>query len=432
MDIQKRKESIVAAYNAYLDNLYKTGINKDQKAVERWYKLQRKYSQWGDLRTIRGVNPDTYRLENDGILSRDSLSSVAILNKLAASSAPYHVGIELEIEGITSVNKSEVSEILATYLSGECVVVYDGSLISSGGEIVTVPLPADNLGLVKWHKLLTALSKVGCTSHEGGRCGLHIHVSRKHLRDESWRKLESFILKYRSFFKAISRRDTAGLERSAFSYCQFNKNHRSKYQAVNWLHSETIEFRFFRGTLKPTSFLASLYVIKSLVDLYKIAEVSNAKVTLPRIKKALLDNVIIKKRYQNEIESLLTTAQRQGTRTRRSLEVRQADARRELVNRFNQSRHETWIEDNRLIVENRDRVMVNCNRVARHSVRLPLWRIYNLPNRLRHLLEVSGITDVIVTGVSQPWPGNALAINYHRGGWGSPSRLGLSVIRVAN
>ncbi len=432
MNIQKRKESIVAAYNAYINNLYKTGIDKDQKAVERWYKLQRKYSQWGELRTIRGVNPDTYRLDNDGILNRDSLSTTAIADKLAASSAPYHLGIELEIEGITSANKSEVSEILATHLSGECVVVYDGSLTSSGGEIVTVPLPADNLGLVKWHKLLTALSKVGCTSHEGGRCGLHIHVSRKHLKEESWQKLESFILKYRSFFKAISRRDTAGLERSAFSYCQFSRNHRSKYQAVNWLHSETIEFRFFRGTLRSSSFLASLYTLKTLVDLYKIAEVNNAKVTLPRVKKALLNNVIIKKRYQNEIESLLNTAQRQSTRTRRSLEARRADARRELVNRLIRSRYEAFIEDNRLIIENYDRVMVNCNRVARHSVRLPLSRIYNLPDRLRHSLEVSGITEVIVTGVSQPWLGYALAIYYVRGGWGSHSRLGLSVIRVAS
>lgn len=419
MDIEKRKQSIVSAYEAFIANRYKTS-EKNQYAIERWLKLEEKYDRWGNQRNTNGIDPIDYSLSTHGILSRDSLSNAAIRRKIVQSTSPYHFGIELEIEGITDSNKIAVSDILKTYLSEECVVVYDGSLDRSGGEIVTVPLPSKNLQLVKWHKLLTALSKVGCTSHEGGRCGLHIHVSRNALTTESWRKLESFILKYSYFFKAISRRETSGLENNAFNYCVFGRNHQRKYQAVNWQHSNTIEFRFFRGTLKPSSFIASLQVIKTLVEVFRQAEHQNKRVLLQNVRKAFYGNRFIFNRFRTELDERLVSSQRgtvgSGTRVRPSIEFRRHEARITLLDRIRNSR---W-EGERLIIDTGNMVLLNCNRVPQHSITVPL-RTCGLPMRIHRLLRLLNLQEITITGVNVPWDGYAFTLAYYRAGWGNNS-----------
>lgn len=451
MDLTKIRD----AYDAIQSAAYKVGYptlanarTKEQYRIATQY--QRYLANYGHQRRPRNViKLEEYSLANHGVLNRDNtpLSRDTIAAKLAESQAAYHLGIELEIEGITSENKQRISDTLAKYLKGEAVVVYDGSLDSSGGEIVTIPLSPTRLGSVRWYKLLSELASLGCRSHDGGHCGLHVHVSRKYLSEDSWKKLHLFVVKYQTFFKAISRRD--GGRSNPYSYCEFLRDRRNKYRAVNFLHDSTIEFRFFRGTLNPLSFLSSVAVIRTLVETFKQAESEGKKVTLPRVRAAFSGNPIVAKKYKNEIETHLKAIARVPGVRRVPLTPEQR--RQRDINNL-----EAWLRHRGLTIYqpsepvfggvvtfegtatlNIYQASVNYwgfNRLpntegvsyeTRRNV-YPLKLAGRWPSAIRNLIARIGITEVAVHSHYVPHDNRRLVLGYRRGGWGNPSRVFLS------
>lgn len=451
MDLVKIRD----AYDSISAALYKVGSRtlttartKQQfKIAAQWDRYMANYGH--SRRPRHAVKLDTYTLKENGVLNRDNtpLNPTTIAAKLAESEAAYHLGIELEIEGITSDNKSGVSDTLAKYLKGEAVVVYDGSLDASGGEIVTIPLSPARLGNVRWYKLLSELASLGCRSHDGSHCGLHVHVSRKYLSEDSWKRLHLFIVKYQGFFKAISRRD--GGRNNPYSYCEFNRDRRNKYRAVNFLHDSTIEFRFFRGTLNPLSFLASVAVIRTLVETFKAAETEGKKVTLPRVRTALLANPFVAKKYTSEIETHLKTVARVPGVRRVPLtpeERRQRDI----------LRLEAWLRSRGLTIYQPSEPIfggvvtfegVTTLNIFQASINY--WGFNRLPNsegisyearrnvypfrlngrwprQARVLFERLGVTQLAVHSHYVPHDNRRLVLCYRRGGWGNSSRVFLS------
>lgn len=183
-------------------------------------------------------------------------------------------GFELEIE--KSPKYHSLKKLLDEYLGyKQYYVCTDGSLRDSGVEIVSLPLSKQEWmqRYSKLHNLLTALSKAGCRSHDVETCGLHIAVSAHALNWHSWNNLAQFIVANRSFFERISRRRN-------FTYCEMGYVDPSrKYSALNLSHinrdsNQTLvgsansraEFRFFRGTLLPRSFISSLECIFALME----------------------------------------------------------------------------------------------------------------------------------------------------------------------
>ena len=140
----------------------------------------------------------------------------------------------------------------------------DGSLNAEYGiEIVFAPMSE-----LSWrarysriYQFLKSLQALGCSSHDNGKCGLHVHISRA-LKPEKQKSqennLKSLVYKNEEFFKLLSRRNN-------YEYCRFpsaeNFRRNQHYQAVNIENDNTIEIRFFRGTLNYESFLASLETI---------------------------------------------------------------------------------------------------------------------------------------------------------------------------
>lgn len=178
---------------------------------------------------------------------------------------PYLIGIELEIERVR--DRDRVGEILARTLPDRHICVRDGSIGSDGIEIVTSPLAPREIGRIPWYNLLRSLSRAGCTSHDSGACGLHVSISRTYLQDRTWRSIRSMLSKDRALFESLSRRTIGKGSNSSdpFYFCQFTPRD-SKYSALNLSKSKVAEFRFFRGTLAPWSFLASIEICRSLVE----------------------------------------------------------------------------------------------------------------------------------------------------------------------
>jgi len=205
-----------------------------------------------------------YELMRDGLLATGRTSAGDRDVSLIVSeypNTPYLLGIEIETEGCTGRSTDSktpiIGSILNRHLRRNHICVPDGSLYG-GFEIVTAPIAPNTIGRVGWYKLLKELSAAGLTAHENGRCGLHINVSRRYLSDDSWRRLRSFIVSRGRFFRALSRR-------VSFNYSSFS-NETTKYTALNLSKTSVAEFRFFRGTLKPSSFLASIEIVRALVE----------------------------------------------------------------------------------------------------------------------------------------------------------------------
>lgn len=183
-------------------------------------------------------------------------------------------GCELEVQvvrGSANAAAGRVHEALNPSLEvGEyCFFERDGS-IGEGFEIVTQPAGLDV------HKEKFALflkdtaMKQGLRSHEGGKCGLHVHVGRDYVTQSQIYRIQSFLndVRNEALIRAIARRYESG-------YCKYkpvmakftahNKNNGERYEALNVQNPETIEFRIFRGSLRYESIMAALEFVNAIL-----------------------------------------------------------------------------------------------------------------------------------------------------------------------
>ena len=205
-------------------------------------------------------------------------------------------GVELEIDGgdkrkfVETLKKSGFFNEELFYLKE------DGSLSEAGVEIVTNPATLDfHVNKFPWEQIIKIAIKAAYTSHNNGQCGLHVHVSRNYFNDSELASMKLVYLfeKFWPEFVTLSRR-------ADFSYCmrpgellKRNKmtianmqalkgkaNDVGRYQAVNLIPDNTIEFRLWRGTLnletiratlELTDFLCVFVNSHSTIQLQKIA-----------------------------------------------------------------------------------------------------------------------------------------------------------------
>ena len=158
-------------------------------------------------------------------------------------------------------------------------IKHDGS-INNGFEIVSHPATLNyhknNFG---WDELMKKAVSMGYRSHETETCGLHVHVSRNALgntydeQDNTIAKILYFIETNWSYLIQFTRRKESNLARWANKYgvehsieATYNKakGDYNRYRCLNLQNEHTIEFRIFRGTLKHSTFIATLQFIHSL------------------------------------------------------------------------------------------------------------------------------------------------------------------------
>lgn len=211
----------------------------------------------------------------------------------AKDNVGLYYGIELESERHSDSAESattianRVNDIL-----GFTYAKHDGSLGWDGIEFVSHPATIkyymDNKG--KFAKAMKYLRNHGYQSHCGGSCGLHVHVSSFPILYDTENGVEKLLYIWDKFWNNIvkcSRRGssdggrwatrircdvdgvTGGVKNEMESLKETKENSKNsgRYQAINLQNSHTIEFRLMRGTLNIDTFIGSLQLISTIVDI---------------------------------------------------------------------------------------------------------------------------------------------------------------------
>lgn len=190
-----------------------------------------------------------------------------------------YFGVELEVDrgGEIHGNARRVTELAPEQIYCK----HDGSL-DDGLEIVTHPMTLDyHCNQMPWQNIVDLLKEMGYRSHQTTTAGLHVHVNRSSLGDtydqqeETIARILFFVEKHWDELVKFSRRTLSQLERWANRYgykdcpkdiLKTAKGGYGRYASVNLCNDATIEFRFFRGTLKYNTIIAALQLVNRICD----------------------------------------------------------------------------------------------------------------------------------------------------------------------
>lgn len=176
------------------------------------------------------------------------------------------LGVELEFE--TPEKDDTAWELFSNYSDAETLfyLEYD-STVPNGFELVSHPCSLayhqDSFG---WPRILRYLKSVGCQSfHAKDSCGIHVHVSRAAFSNGEQVRLTYFMNRHRQNWETLAQRTSN--QWSAFKDKPLSDdaiNGDDRYEVVNCLNDDTLEFRMFKGTLRLESFMAVLELTETI------------------------------------------------------------------------------------------------------------------------------------------------------------------------
>lgn len=184
-------------------------------------------------------------------------------------------GVEIETTG---------SEANCRYVSPMADVFHlerDGSLPAGRSfEMISEPMTWNYVveNKSRFEEMFTELSSHGQSSHDASGCGFHIHVSRAAFKNkQAVNRAVAIVHGLRLEMEKFGRRTSSGYYRfynlsEVFSSSEFAQvEQHGHYCAVNTQHvnghdKKTVEFRFPKGTLNVTTFVATICLIKNIVN----------------------------------------------------------------------------------------------------------------------------------------------------------------------
>ena len=212
---------------------------------------------------------------------------------LGDMTATYRFGLEIEMDG-----SDRRYEFMARSHCDEIYYKPDGSLGPGGVEMVTHPATLEyHMTEFPWERILKAAKASGYRSHTGAgggsqpTCGMHIHVSKKafgRTSEEQDKREAKLVMLFDKFWKQLiifSRRDLRSIERWARRYADIDsksdnlsdiitkakgENMHERGRAINFLPTNTVEFRLFRGTLNRETVLASIQLLELFIKATKL------------------------------------------------------------------------------------------------------------------------------------------------------------------
>lgn len=184
-----------------------------------------------------------------------------------------HFGVELEMECRRSGQdvESACREMRDLFADRERNLYWkhDGSL-SNGAELVTHPCTLlFHQQKFPWAEVCKKAVSLGFVSHKSSSCGLHIHMSRRAIKNEAALGKICWFLEFnKGKVQKIGRRTseqwckfkrvkgTPGATQS--KYEDAGKNTGDRYHAINMCPRNTVEFRFPKGTLNAATIIATI------------------------------------------------------------------------------------------------------------------------------------------------------------------------------
>lgn len=197
------------------------------------------------------------------------------------------IGWEWEMHSPDYGDEGETAEIISDYFNdGKTHFFFEEDCsIDPGVEAIARPATAEywegNFETLK--QACKELVHFGCRSHNGGDCGLHVHIDRKYFGNKPVHQ-ELAEAKFLWIFAKWWDNMVKFSRRRNFEYCEklytgtktipsivkYSKDDAcGHYTAVNIGNRDTIELRLWRGTLKPETILATLKFSSRLAELVK-------------------------------------------------------------------------------------------------------------------------------------------------------------------
>ena len=191
-----------------------------------------------------------------------------------------YFGVELEVDdGGKDNNNAGRLKDTANVHDEHIYIKSDGSL-DDGFEIVSHPMTLDyHMNTMDWESVLHEAVGMDYKSHDTSTCGLHIHVNRDAFganqseQEEIISRILFFVEKHWNEIFRFSRRTESnmnrwscrlGMEKSGKEILDKAKDCCNRYVAVNLRNYSTVELRFFRGTLRYNTFIATLQLVSEI------------------------------------------------------------------------------------------------------------------------------------------------------------------------
>lgn len=187
-------------------------------------------------------------------------------------------GFELEMEAV-NCERYEGVQLANDIFNNWCYFKEDGSL-NNGFEMVSHPMSLDIVrNTFPWERL-RELSQVGMRSAQTRTCGLHIHINKSFFAENPttmYRFMSMFYSNAEQWKKVAGRSESTYASWSEYEQSQMlqytkhfsRKQHHAnsdRYVALNLQNRNTIELRFFKGTLRPESFIARLEAVHAVAQ----------------------------------------------------------------------------------------------------------------------------------------------------------------------
>ena len=176
---------------------------------------------------------------------------------------PLFFGVELEQ---SHNNRSDLADNLEAFeetfgTDEDTWYLKHDSSLNFGFEMVSHPRT-----LASWRELELRISEYFEQARKfniEGRDGLHVHISRAGMTAAHVVRFGSFIAAEQDNVVTIARRDSAEWAKyhekpTTGHACRDCTNTRTRYQAVNWQNSRTVEVRVFRSTTNTREFYAAI------------------------------------------------------------------------------------------------------------------------------------------------------------------------------
>ena len=198
-----------------------------------------------------------------------------------ARESPLFMGFELEVDNV----RGDYDELAASVLDGDM----DGTLhceedCTVAFEFISQPCTLEYHKNQHYNDWFFSELDGKCESHDAGTCGLHVHVNKSFFDERGYDRLKTILFFFKDELFQFSRRQHWDYGYSDFgekigksSVTMHKAKNTKEYGHSTWFNennSSTYEFRFFRGTLRYETFMASLELVHNIC----LAAMSNTDV----------------------------------------------------------------------------------------------------------------------------------------------------------
>lgn len=198
-----------------------------------------------------------------------------------ARESPLFMGFELEVDNV----RGDYDDLAASVLDGDM----DGTLhceedCTVAFEFISQPCTLEYHKNQHYNDWFFSELDGECESHDAGTCGLHVHVNKSFFDDRGYDRLKTILFFFKDELFQFSRRQRWDYDYSDFgekigksSVTMHKAKNTKEYGHSTWFNennSSTYEFRFFRGTLRYETFMASLELVHNIC----IAAMSNTDI----------------------------------------------------------------------------------------------------------------------------------------------------------